>query len=145
MESKCCAHCGSPSNGFTKDRRATDGLNSWCKLCTRKASKKWHRNNREHKAAVAKKWRERNPEKQKALLLKWVKENPERAREIGRNWRKRHPQTGAAWRAANPEKVLSYFSVMPSVILRRCGSRRILDEPARRPWAALTPLRIFTT
>lgn len=86
---KRCARCGSSDNEFTKDARASDGLNSWCKPCTQSASKKWYEANKPKRLAVARRWYDKNKEKHFNHSRKWAKEHPEKAREISRNRRAR--------------------------------------------------------
>lgn len=105
---KHCAKCGSTENGYTKDKRATDGLNSWCKLCTQAASKKWARENPEKQLRRTQIWNTNNREQVNKLSREWSARNQERAREICREYRRRHPEKSAAYQRNNPDRVRVY-------------------------------------
>jgi len=59
---KACTKCKSTDNGFTKSKNRPDGLKSWCKLCTREASKQYQRDNRGKVAARMRTYRHDNRE-----------------------------------------------------------------------------------
>lgn len=84
MKTKICTRCHSeyPSTDvcFTKDKRASDGLGSWCRVCAYAASSHW------------------------------AKAHPEKIREYSARWQKAHPEVGIRWRKAHPEKVREYHA-----------------------------------
>lgn len=71
MGVKVCSKCKqSPPEGFSKVRSRKDGLNPWCRPCTREHVKAWRRRNREYVLAYMRKqnaaWRKRNPARERA-------------------------------------------------------------------------------
>lgn len=105
---KPCAKCGSTGNGYTKDKRTTDGLNSWCKLCTQAASRKWVQENPEKQLRRTRIWNTNNRERVNKLARDWSARNRERAREICREYRRRHPEKSATYQRNNPDRVRVY-------------------------------------
>jgi len=69
---KCLREYPATLEYFYKHPRTKDGLDSHCKNCHKKYSKKWRENNPEK----IKKWREENPNYAEI----WQKENPEKFR-----------------------------------------------------------------
>jgi len=76
---KTCKKCGAekPHAEFSKHKKAKDGLQSRCKVCTRECHKKWREKNREYDIERQKKWREENKEHRREYAKKWNEENPE--------------------------------------------------------------------
>lgn len=93
---KRCTKCGDekPTGEFSKDALRKDGLNYWCKQCSRAAAVAWSKNNREKHRARSSNWAANNPEKCKEYAVK--------SRAKNRDARKAY---NAKWRAENPDKV----------------------------------------
>lgn len=106
--SKPCARCGSTANGYTKDKRATDGLNSWCRLCTQVASKKWYQANAERRLEVAREWASKNKECVNRIARNWSAKNREKARKISCDSKKRNHAITIKWRSANRQRLRTY-------------------------------------
>lgn len=51
-----------PHDGFFKNKAASSGLTSWCKLCHNGSSLRWKTKNKMHFAKTIKKWRDARPE-----------------------------------------------------------------------------------
>ncbi len=89
---KTCSRCKATKSisEFTKASSRKDGLNPWCKECTRANCKK------------------ADPEKTKARSAAWYAENKERRRETTKSWLSANPGKAAEyckkWRNANPDK-----------------------------------------
>lgn len=124
---KTCTKCKEtkPLTDFTKDSRSKDGLNGWCRVCTRANSKrtsernpeaakirsaKWHAANRERKRELTKKWLAANPGKSAEYSARWSAKNPGEANAASRKWywenRERALATDKAQREADLEKFL---------------------------------------
>jgi len=92
IDMKTCSHCKAtkPRAEFTKASSRKDGLNPWCKDCTRANCKK------------------ADPEKTKARSAAWYVENKDRRRETTKEWLLANPGKSAEyckkWRDANPDK-----------------------------------------
>ncbi len=85
--SKKCTRCGS-SGPFHNDKRAKDGLHSWCKKCV-------NAKNRENYTE--------NKEAYKERAGKWGAANGDKVKRFKENWRKNNPEYWNEWRADNPE------------------------------------------
>jgi|SRR5665213_20476 len=104
---KTCTKCKEPRELtlFTKDKRASDGLQSQCEICRRVAKKAAYNVNPQKYIAKVASWRRANPEKVQAQSMRQSDANVRRAR---------------AWALANPEKRLE--------IARQYKYRRRLQE-----------------
>lgn len=102
---KFCKKCQNekPAIEFSKDARNRDGLQSWCRLCTKIAASKWHAANPEKVKA----WYAANPDKAKARANKLYADNPGKVKATAAKWRAENPgkikEIQARYRAANPE------------------------------------------
>ena len=100
---KTCTRCRAvlSLDAFTKDSRRKDGLNCWCRACTRANSKRvalenpekakerqarWYAENKDRAAARHKEWREKNPGKASEYCAKWREKNPGKNAECSRRW-----------------------------------------------------------
>lgn len=102
-----CEHRGElqPASSFTKTSISPDGLNLWCKECTRLQTKKWTENNYEKKKASDKRWREKNRERDRETSRLWVKNNPEKAKERRRKYNESHPEAARDYYAKNKDRL----------------------------------------
>jgi hypothetical protein len=80
MNYKICSKCKKEFKAtyefFVADKRASDGLQSNCRDCGRKVSRRYYRNNKETC---------------KQRTLKWQKDNKERCNKKGMRWKKKNP------------------------------------------------------
>ena len=68
---------------FTKNKKAKDGLRTYCKACNKISNAKWHTENPDYN----KNRYQENPEKQKQYSKKWNKNNPEKKIASSTKWR----------------------------------------------------------
>ena len=121
---KTCSKCKiqKPVYDFRKRSKATDGLQSECKVC----AKIHYEKNKEKYIERAAIWSKANPDKMQECRQSWADANKERRSEKHREWYKankdRHAGIGKAWREANPEKRTSY---------KRNRRSRVLDAEGR--------------
>lgn len=78
---KICAKCKEYKSidNFHKWKYGKDGLQSTCKLCTKKANYEWYLKNIEHRRETSKNWYDKNPERKTETQNLWVKNNKEKA------------------------------------------------------------------
>lgn len=107
---KRCSHCKKlkAKSKFHKHKKASDGLNSWCKDCSRENTLRyyhahteeckqrqyeWRKKNPERWAEInrrgVRKWRLAHPEEDKERKQRWVENNREHCREYDRQYRLR--------------------------------------------------------
>lgn len=93
---KACTKCGTtkPKTEFNKCAGQRDGLQSYCRVCSRAANAAWSASNPEKARARSARWYAANHEKAKAYSAKQYADNPDKAK-----------AAAAAWQAANPESV----------------------------------------
>jgi len=130
--------------GFCKDMSAKDGLNCYCKVCSRQKRKQWYQNNLERAKALhrkhrmksyykyheknlqmAKKWREENPEKMKIAKERWRKNNKERVAEYDKEYRAKNRKRV---REINLRASLKYHKSHPEVARHAARMRRFLKK-----------------
>jgi len=94
LSQKRCSKCGEWKNKseFNKNKRYSDGYQSYCKDCMSAYSKKWSEDNPDKRKSITNKWRSNNKSLLVLLARTWNVLNPERKREINRNWNKNHPK-----------------------------------------------------
>lgn len=135
METKVCTHCqrALPLENFCKNKRRKDGLNNWCRECSKLYKKSYYGKNKEeileahkeyyknHKEAE-RSYRERNKERiklrkteyrkthreqERAQKKKWREENREKVRQQKRDSYQRLKNTSVkAWKEKNKEIIL---------------------------------------
>lgn len=109
---KKCSRCAEvkPLDDFTKSKHRPDGLNVYCRVCTRAASKRYGDANPEAARARGAAWYAANKERRRAKAAAWWGENPGKAAEYCARWREANPGANAAssrkWYAANREAAL---------------------------------------
>jgi 5-methylcytosine-specific restriction endonuclease McrA len=121
-ESKRCTKCGEskPLGDFTPNRRASQGVNNWCKPCYNAYSAAHYRENIEKRREQARTLRARNAEKSIEKNRRWREANPDyyirryeamreeiRPRTRARYWANREDEIRKAveWAKRNPAKV----------------------------------------
>lgn len=110
---KTCLKCKTPlpREMFTRDSQRKDGLNPYCRNCTRAASKAYDQKNPEKAKARGAAWYQANQEKHARRVKQWLVDNPGKAAEYCARWREKNPGKGndlsRAWYAANREKALA--------------------------------------
>ena len=93
---KVCRKCHEekPLTEFYAAKKAADGKQSYCKVCSRVLAKAWETANPEKVRAREAAWRAANKEKVKARWDAWRAANADKVK-----------AAHDAWRAANPEKI----------------------------------------
>jgi len=123
MDTKICTKCGeekpATTEYFHRCKYSRCGLLTYCKVCRKKQTQKWQKENSEKIRLRQKKWREDNPDYAK----KWHKENSEKIhlrqkkyREANREkirartkkWCKENPDLRKRWCEANREKIRAH-------------------------------------
>ena len=138
---------------FGNRKQVALGLNSLCKSCDTKRSRKWRKANPERKKETCRKWREENSERAKESVRKWRKENRERHNESNRKWREAnrerakeynrkwresnqewHKKNSRKWREKNPERAKEYVRKWrkenPEKVVAKGQKRRALKANA---------------
>lgn len=104
---KTCSRCSrvQPLDAFTKDRKRRDGLNVYCRKCTRAAvadyaarhpeseserGKRWYAENKERAAKKNRQWFLANPGKAAEYSAKWRQADLDHARQLQRDWYQRN-------------------------------------------------------
>ena len=79
---KICSKCGieKPLNEFNRKRVNKDGRRAECKLCQRKAGKRYYIENADAVNERVKAYREANPDKVREFSKKWENANPQKAK-----------------------------------------------------------------
>ena len=87
---KTCSKCKIEKSlsEFNKQKRAKDGLHTYCKKCQAEYRKKWHQDNREKNKESSKRWRKENMERASEYYEKYYQENKERKAEYYKKWYK---------------------------------------------------------
>lgn len=90
---KQCTKCKTerPVEEFTKATGRSDGLNPWCKLCTRANTKAYSKSNPEAARKRGKKWYAENKDRRLAKANEWIKNNPGKSAEYSKRWRVKNP------------------------------------------------------
>lgn len=115
---KTCVRCSEekPAGDFTKDKSRKDGLNPYCRECTRKGNRKSYvKNFATEKARKAQSYRD-DPEKFLSRNRKWRAVNRDRERVTNRAYYARNREMVREWHKA-------YHQANPHVA-RACSSRR---------------------
>ena len=98
METRICTKCGEEkpetTEYFCRHKECRGGLNTTCKVCCNKDTRKWRAENPEKARDAVRRWMARNPEKVMEVVKRYKAENPEKVREAKKRWK-----------AENPEKV----------------------------------------
>lgn len=118
---KQCTKCGDklPLHRFTKHKLGWMGLRSECRICGRKATSEYRKNN----------WL-----KCRAKLYQWREKNQERWKEMKRRSARRHPETEARNRKLHAEKARAktreWQKKYPERVLLQCNKRRAIKVGA---------------
>lgn len=82
-EGKKCTKCEKVRclGDYTKDKRLKSGLKSECRICARKANKKWRTNNKEYNTARQKAWNEAHVEHNRKIRKEYLEKNKDRLKE----------------------------------------------------------------
>lgn len=74
-KSKSCSRCGGPGP-FAKNKRASDGLQSWCSICRKEVMAAYYKKDKPRITARCTKYRKANPEKYKLYDARTKAKNP---------------------------------------------------------------------
>lgn len=108
---KLCSKCKKrkPESEFHKNKRAPDGLSSWCKTCAKVYSTKYYAVHRKEAREQRRKHQKAHPEKVKERSRKYQKAHPRKIKAINRKWHNAHPEVrraaGLKHCREHPEKV----------------------------------------
>src|SRR3990172_7557649 len=87
---KRCSKCGhekpSTPEYFVRHRGFKNGLNSWCKDCSREIDRVRYKKNPEPAKRRASMWATANPDRRRAVNKAWTASHPERVRGYKRRW-----------------------------------------------------------
>jgi len=122
---KACARCkaAKPHSAFTVDRRRPNGLNPYCRECTRHRNRNHYSNNRASESArKATAYRE-NREQFLARNRRWRGVNRDRERETNRRYYQMNRHRVAAWHRL-------YYETNKAAALESCRRRRARQRSA---------------
>ncbi len=153
---KVCGRCSRTleSADFTKDSRRKDGLNPYCRSCTRAAVRAYHSSNPEKAKARGAAWVAANPERQRARAKAWLDANPGKNAEFSARWREKNPGAQSLsekrWYEANKEivaakdKARREANLDEFLIRERASYARRKDSVAEknRRWREANPHRV---
>lgn len=122
---KVCSRCRKTFDltSFNRERAAKDGLQRYCRECTRERGKARRAANPDATREYNARYRIEHRDIADAATTAWRENNRERVADLNRRWAAAHPGRGAAWRAshsehraavlaawkaANPERVRGY-------------------------------------
>lgn len=93
---KTCTKCHEtkPKTEFSKHARERDGLQSWCKLCSKKCTAAYRAANPDKVRICNSSYRASRPEVHRASTAKWAAANPEAHRIRDQNRRARERSNG---------------------------------------------------
>ena len=77
---KTCSHCKhrKETSGFWRNRSTKDGYEYFCKVCSKKANRKYRASHFEKVYAKKKEWTQKNAQKHRDYHKKWRVTHPER-------------------------------------------------------------------
>ena len=80
MKQKVCTKCEEtkPTSEFNKNSKAKDGLRTYCRSCTQKASNQYYAVNKERLLEYKSQWNAANKERKAETTRQWNKANPKR-------------------------------------------------------------------
>jgi hypothetical protein len=112
MKTRVCTKCGEEkpetTEYFYRHKASRGGLDTTCKVCHNKKTRKWRDENPEKQREYARRWQAENPEKVRDKNRRWRAENPEKVREAVRRWQSENPEKQREytrrWQAKYPEK-----------------------------------------
>lgn len=105
---KTCPKCGieKERGDYYADKRRLDGLASWCKCCSRIATRRWQAEHQTQYREYNKQWRERNIEYDNERSRKWKADNKEHVKEYVKQSAPHRAVTGKAYYEANKATIL---------------------------------------
>ncbi len=102
MKTCCCSTCPAggqpqPLENFTKDKSRVDGLNPWCRPCTRAAGRRWHAKSKD--SVSARKAAQYKAERERFLARnnRWRAQNRELELETNRRYYWNNVEQVAEW------------------------------------------------
>jgi len=107
---KTCSKCGQEKSAtlFSARARSLDGLQAWCKDCTRERNRTWLAEHPGKAYEYTKRWMKNHPEQfkevRRANRARWSPERRERELARIKNWRIENPELARASQQATIEK-----------------------------------------
>lgn len=141
---KHCVRCQKtkPFDDFTRSKSRKDGLNPYCRECTRAASKVAHAKDPSKAAARGAAWYAANKDRHAARTKQWFADNPGKAAEYCRRWKEKDPDAARAllreWYAKNRDKELAADKLRREVNLEKYLLRERASYAKRRERKAET-------
>ena len=91
---KTCTKCGQEQDisEFTKDRSRKDGLNLWCKSCTRTSNRRVYAENQEYYQEKHREYGAQHPEEMRANSRRYYERNKEAVNAKARAFDAAHPE-----------------------------------------------------
>jgi 5-methylcytosine-specific restriction endonuclease McrA len=147
---KKCTKCGEVKkiSEFTKKKRMSDGLDSWCKQCNKEYKQKyrnnpeayekekqkhreWCKRNKEHISNYNKNWNSKNQERKRFLKRRWhlkhKEEENKKARERTNQWIKDNPihakELNRRYRIRQLNSEGNHTNEEWQELLKTCGNR----------------------
>lgn len=95
---KTCSRCkqAKPHTSFTMDRSRRDGLNVWCRDCTRASNNASAKANRQVARERGARWYAANKKRKHEAAKAWLAANPGKSAEYSRRYKEKHPDRLAA-------------------------------------------------
>ena len=112
LPEKRCTKCGEyfprTAEYFSRHKGRPDGLDGWCKACTREKDRARYAANPERERERSRAWYAANAERARASTRAWNAANRERLREMNHARRVAHPEYAREWAAANRDRARVY-------------------------------------
>jgi hypothetical protein len=130
MKTCICCKTDKTIEFFGKNKNTKDGLNCYCKECSRKKNlkneEKYRKKNPEQRKELTIQWREKNPEKHKQTISEYAKKNSKQIKQYQKEYNPIRNQTNKERRQKDPlYKLKQNTRSRVSVYLSRSGEKTI--------------------
>jgi len=153
---KTCSKCKNdkPPSEFTRDAKRKDGLNVYCRECTREAGRKqaaenpeaakkrgaaWYQNNKARRDERSRAWLAANPGKASEYCARWREKNPGKNNELSRAWYAKNREAALLSDKLARERNLEKFLQRERASLAKRKDRKIETGAA---WRAKNPHKV---